>query len=130
MVTRWKFYDPSTLVEDTIFLNPQELRLPDRQKTTTEETTTAGGAEGRTIVFEGADRVPAMGWSGVTFTLAQKAWLEELWAKRRQIRLTDDFEQVWWIYITKLSFTRPRTKPSHPERHDYTLDAIILDWPT
>lgn len=126
---RWRFFDPVTFDDVAIFLNPQELRLPDREKSITVNEATA--PDGKIILAEGAHRKPAtLGFVGVALTLDQATFLETWYDKEYQVRLTDDFAREWWIYIYKLTFTRPKTKPSHPELHRYTMDAYILDWPS
>lgn len=130
MTIRWKFLDPTTLVEETIFLNPQEMRLPVWEKSINVEETTAPGSEGRVILAEGVDKVQTLGFDGVTLTLDQITFLQNLYLKRYQVRLTDDFDRVWWIYITKLTLTRTKTRPTHPEYHRYSLESYVLDWPT
>lgn len=127
MSHRWTFYDPITLAEEEIFLNPQEMRLPDLEKSIDLSSTAA--PDGRLILTEGVDRPQTLGFVGVTLTLAQLNWLETQFNKRYQVRMTDDFDREWWIYIYKLTRTRPRTRPSHPEFHRYTMDAYVLDWP-
>lgn len=129
MVQRWTFYDPTTLAVDTIFLNPQEMRLPDREKNITTQETTAPSPDGRLILTEGVDKPATLGFVGVTLTLANIDFLQALYDKRYQVKLTDDFDREWWIYVYKFGLTRPRTRPSHPEFHRYTLDAYVLDWP-
>lgn len=125
---RWTFYDPVLVETQTIFLNPQELRLPDREKNITVTETTA--PDGKLILSEGIDKPATIGFVGVTLTLDQIAFLENLYDKRYQVRLTDDFAREWWIYVYKLTLTRPKTRPSHPEFHRYTMDSYVLDWPT
>lgn len=127
---RWRLFDPNTLEDVAVPLNPQEFRLPDRDKNISASATVASvSGGGRVILNQGEPVAQTMGFVGVMLDRTQKAFWEYWYAKEYQVRLTDDFGDVWWIYIYKLTQTRPKTKPSHPELYRYTLDAYILDWP-
>jgi hypothetical protein len=49
-------------------------------------------------------------------------WFE----KRRVIRLTDDFERQFNVYIEAFSPKRKRSV-QYPWRHDYDLSLIVLE---
>ena len=127
---RWRIYDPVTLEDVELPLNPSEARLPAVKKAITTSKTSAPTGEGRIIVTEGIDEPLTLGFTGVMLTLEHYEFLFDLaYNKRYQVRLTDDWGRVWWIYITSLEPTRGKHRPSHPFFQRYTMDALVLDWP-
>jgi hypothetical protein len=125
---RWVIFDPVTSQELVMFLNPSEMKLPAYEKNITVEETTA--PNGRLILAEGVDQVKRMSWSGVTLELDQLDFLQSLYEKRYQVRLTDDFGRQWWVYPIKLEPSRSRAGRNFPERHQYSMEWIVLDWPS
>jgi hypothetical protein len=127
---RWHIYDPVTLEDVEVPLNPSEARLPAVKKAISTAKTSAPTGEGRIIATEGIDDPLTMGFTGVMLDLDQYNFFFDLcYNKRYQVRLTDDWGRVYWVYPTSLEATRGRHKPSHPEFQRYTMDFLVLDWP-
>lgn len=122
-VTRWTIYDPVDGDEYEFEINPNAGGSPSYRKTMTFESTTAG----RTVMFEGADEIQQLEWSGVILTQNHYEKYVEWWSKRRQVMLTDDLGRQYWIYIREFTPTRVRSF-QHPWKHDYNVIAVILDW--
>jgi hypothetical protein len=127
-VVRWEVYDPD-LDETWVFpMNPQSGALPERVKTITEQAVAASDAPGAALLFEGQDEPARLGWDGTILTeafyLAMLTWFE----KRRQLQLTDDLGQSWWVYLTKFSPKR-MNRHNYPWAMTYSAECIVLDWP-
>lgn len=126
MSHRWLFYDP---VEDetyTFEINPNDGGSPQFAKKITDQSTVAPG--GKTLLFEGADEVQTLEFSGVILEQTQYDAFRLWWAKRRQIKVTDDLEREYWVYIKTFAPKRERAI-HHPWKHSYSVTAVILDWP-
>lgn len=124
MVVKWQFYDGSTT--EVFEVNPNEGGSPTRRKTMTYKNTAA--PDGKTLVFEGRDEPGEISFSGTLLTQEQFDMFEEWWDKRQQVRITDDLGRQYWVYIHTFDAKRIRAR-SHPWKHEYTVEATILDWP-
>lgn len=123
MVQRWQLYDPTTSTTWTMSSNPSECSSPPRKKRITEEGTSA--TNGQVILFEGQDEVQRIEWAGEILDEASYELWTYWFAKRHQVRLTDDLGRVMWVYLE--SFTPKRVRSAlMPWRHSYTAEAIIL----
>lgn len=125
MVVRWVLDDPVTLASYTVPVNPNRGGTPSFQKNFNFSNTS--GPNGSVLAFEGRDELRRMSVSG---TILEQAHLETLqtWAEKRyQLQLTDDLGRTFDIYITGFDATRIRAR-SHPWKHEYTLNYIIVDW--
>jgi hypothetical protein len=122
-VVKWKFEDPVTLESHTFAINPSEGGSPDFKKSFSTRSTTAGKA----LIFEGADEPQRLSFSGVLFTEEEYEAFREWWQKRRQIKITDDLGRSYFILIQAFVPNRRRAR-SHPWKHDYQVDATIVDW--
>lgn len=117
---RWYLTDPVTAATYTFHINPLSGGSPQREKTITEETTTAGGV----VLYEGAD-VPMRGSvSGTILDLAHYQAFTTWWAKRYPVTMTDDLGRVQTIYITKFAPERQRSQRRY--KHQYTLEWVVL----
>ena len=121
----WKFNSiNSDDVDEYIFaINPLESTVPSLAKTMTSSSTTAG----RNIVFQGRDAIGTLSCSG---TILYQAHYEKLleWAqKEKQVKITDDLNNSYWVFITSFTPTR-QPSSSHPWRHEFSLEATVLDW--
>lgn len=121
----WKFVDPLALTEYEFAINPKAGGYPDRRKKLTTIRTTAPGAEGAVLVFEGGDEVPEVSVSNVLLTEAQLDAFNEWYDKRHQVKVIDDLGRAWWIVISGVKAERERSV-SHPFRHQYTLSWVVL----
>ncbi|NBR22234.1 MAG: hypothetical protein EBU08_00285 [Micrococcales bacterium] len=121
----WKFYDP---VEDEEYeweINPKDGGYPNRSKALVYESTAA--PNGQTLAYEGREAPASMSFSGVILTEQHFDTLTSWYLKRNQIKLTDDLGREFWIYIKSFNPTRVRSA-KYPWRHNYTIEAIVLDW--
>lgn len=121
----WQFYDP---VEDETYyweINPNEGGYPDRTKNISYQSTS--GPNGQTVAFEGRQNPMTMQFSGTILSQSQFDTLASWYEKGNQIRLTDDLNRSFWIYIKSFQPRRVRAR-SAPWKHTYTIEAILLDW--
>ncbi len=124
-VVRWTLYDPIELDTYTFHLNPSEGGSPAFKKRTNYQNTSA--PDGLVIIFEGQDEVQAITWDGTILEQAHYEALQEWWAKRTQLLLTDDLGRQFWVYLQ--TFEPKRVRAAHsPWKHTYTITAVILDW--
>lgn len=125
-VVKWVFHDPVTLIDYTFEINPNDGGSPAFEKNIIYESTTA--PQGKTLVFEGADKPQKLSFAGVILYESQYQAFLDWWRKRYQIDVTDDLGRTFSILIEAF---RPARKRSalYPWKHDYTIDATILDWP-
>lgn len=121
----WVFTDTVTAETYEFEINPREGGSPAFAKGFTQQTTTAGGTAGRTLLFEGADAPTAFDANGTLLTEAQYDALVEWYTKRVPIELLDDLGRTWFIYITALDFKRT-PKPSHPWRHTFSFSSVLI----
>lgn len=122
-VVRWTFYDGTNTY--TFPVNPNEGGSPQRQRTLTELSPTA--PQGRTIMFEGPEKVQSIDIKGTILEQihfeAFNAWFD----KRQQIRITDDLGRQFWVMFEDFKPTRARTV-HWPWRHNYSATFKILSW--
>lgn len=125
-VVKWRFYDAVLDVEYVFDINPNDGGTPSRKKTLTYQSTAAPA--GKTLVFEGQDEVPQLEFSGVALDMDQIDAFDLWFEKRHQIRVTNDRGRQYWVYIHEFTPSRKRAA-SHPDKHEYHISAVILDWP-
>jgi hypothetical protein len=122
---RWIFHDPILDVNWTLPVNPNDGGSPPFQKTLAYVSPTA--PDGKTIIFEGAEAVQALEFSGVLLSQEHYDGFVTWYRKRHQIRITDDLGRQFWVYIE--SFTPKRKRSATIAwKHDYTMRAVILEW--
>lgn len=124
-VVRWTFYDPVDDVTYELDLNPHTGGDPQYRKSLTHESTAAPG--GLQLLFEGADEPQQLSWDGAIVEAGHHAALRTWWDKRRQILLTNDLGEQFWIYIKSYEPKRKRSA-LNPYRRDYSMTAVILNW--
>lgn len=121
----WRFEDQVEGTVEYMSLNPNEGASPTYQKNLTKETTTAPGATGQVLIYEGADQARDFAMSGVILTEDQYNFLYNAWDKRHPVQLTDDLGRIFVIYFE--SFTPHRVRSgTNPWRHTYEASAVIL----
>lgn len=125
MVVKWQFHDPSLGEDYTFEINPNEDGLPGYQKNFAYQNTTA--PNGKVLMFEGLEEPRQGSFSGVTLSENQHLAFIHWYEKRNQIEVTDDLGRTFKIVITGYEPTRRWTR-SHPYRHDYTMNYVVVDW--
>lgn len=104
-------------------INPLDVSMPSVQKTFTEQKT----ASGKSVLFQGRDQVQRMSFSGTILTQLHFEIFEEWFSKEKQVSITDDLGNQFWVYLT--SFTPTRNYSARfPWRHEYNAEAIMLSW--
>lgn len=124
-VNKWLFQDLVTLDEYQFEINPNDGAAPSRQKRTTQSSSSAPGALGKPLLFEGRDDLDRFDFSGTLLTQAQFDALNEWYDKRYLVRVTDDFLIERNIYIEGVSFKRLR-KHNHPWAHTFDVKALWI----
>lgn len=122
----WRWED---LVEGTVqfmALNPNEGASPQYRKALSKSTSTAPGADGRPIIFEGADEVSSFNFKGAILFQAHYEFLLNAWRKRHPVRLTDDLGRSFVIYMESFEPERILSR-TYPWRHKYTASAVIVE---
>ncbi len=121
----WQFTDPTDSSFYVWEINPNDDGSLQYEKTVSYKNTSA--PDGKTIAFEGRDAPLSTSFSGVILTESQYDAMVTWFNKRHQIQIEDDLGRVFYIYITKFSPKRKRSR-SYPWRHEYTCEYFILDW--
>lgn len=124
-VVKWTFTDP-VLAQTYVFdVNPNSGGTLSYEKSLTYTNTSA--PDGKTLIFEGRQKVQEASFSGIILEEAQLNVFDE-WARRRnQIYMTDDLNRSFTIYVTKFEAERVRAR-SHPWKHTYKVYFVVLDW--
>jgi len=127
MVVRWQIYDPDTAGTWVFPINPASGALPSRERPIAQQAVSATDS-GAVLLFEGSESAKVIGWDGTIvseqFYRDMEAWFE----KRRQVQLTDDLGNTWWVYLTK--FTPKRmNRHNYPWAMTYDAECLIIDWP-
>jgi hypothetical protein len=127
VVVRWQIYDPDT--DDTwVFpMNPREGAVPTREKNIAQQAVAASDSS-NVLLFEGADSPSRINWDGTILTEDFYVAMEEWFDKRRQVRLTDDLGQTWWVYLIRFT-PRRINRHSHPWAMTYEAEVLIVNWP-
>lgn len=104
-------------------INPLNARMPSVQRIYTKQKTSSG----RDVVFQGRDPAQTMGFSGTILTEEHLEIMDVWFSKEKQISITDDLGQQYWVYLT--SFNASRNYSSQfPWRHEYSAEATVLSW--
>lgn len=122
-VVRWVFEDPVTLDTYEFDLNPREGAQPTYNKLMSYETTAA--ASGQTIAYEGRRQAQKLEWEGTILEEEGHLAFVEWWEKAYPVRVVDDLNQEFTIYITDYSPKRKRSI-HYPHRRDYTMSALVI----
>lgn len=116
----WRFFDGST--EYVLPVNPSQASMYKIEKLITAQQTISG----RTIYYEGRPQITSISFSGVILEEDQLRAFESWFQLRKQIRITDDLNQSYWVYL--LSFQPKRVnKVDTPWYHEYSAEAKILN---
>ena len=114
-------YDGEDIYEFAI--NPLDATMPSIQKTLTKQIT----ASGKPVIFQGRDAVQTMSFSGTILDQIHLEIMNEWFIKEKQISITDDLGQQYWVYLTNFSPTRNYSS-QYPWRHEYSANATVLSW--
>lgn len=121
----WIFqgYDSEDIYEFAI--NPLECSVPSIQKQISTQNTAAGGL----VYFQGQNTVPSMSFSGTILSEAHYTAMKTWSGADKQVAVIDDLGRKYWVYIKNFSPTR-QYHPEYPWRHEFSVEAVILDWPS
>lgn len=138
MTVKWKFLDLTDNSTATFEINPDSSSSgvstsssgttsypPTLEKTITTVATLAPG--GKTLIYEGADIAPSIGFSGTILTETMYNTMITWFNKRHQIQLTDDLGLVYVIYIVAFAPVRVRMA-TNAWYHTYSVTAQIVNW--
>lgn len=123
-VIRWNFYDPVTLESVDFEVNPNTGGTPDHKKNIQTQATAA--PDGGTLLMEGRDQVQQSQFSGTLLTQSQLDMFTSWFNKRHPIRMTDDLNRQFIIYITEYTTQRQRAV-HYPYKHTYTVTYLVVD---
>lgn len=124
---RWKLYDPVDGVEIRFPINPREGALPALERTISSIATAA--PDGRSLIFEGQQTPQEFSFTGAILSKDHYDFMVNWFNKRRQMRVTDDLGNQWWLMLKSFTPSRKRSH-SHPWAADYDAVALVLDWRT
>ena len=123
---RWVFTDNVAPETYTVDVNPNEGGTPPIERSFTYSSTPGPG--GPSIAFEGRDRPRKFSISGCILMESHLVAFQNWFTKEYQVKITDDLNREFWIYITDLEFERNQTR-RYPWRHTFRMGYIELDWP-
>lgn len=121
----WRWEDPTEGTVEFMSINPNEGASPSYAKTLTKETTTAPGAQGQVLIYEGADQTSDFSFSGVILFQEQYEFLQLAWERRHLVLVTDDLGRIFTLYLETFTPKRVRSK-TYPWRHTYDASAVIV----
>lgn len=116
----WTFSDGTTIYEMEV--NPNAATMPSIERTITQRATTAG----RQVIYEGKPTVKNLNFSGVILEEAQYRSMLEWSNKHKQIRIKDDLDDVYWVYLMNFQPKRVR-KNDHDWYMEYSVEGVVLD---
>lgn len=122
-VVRWKFYDPNTLEQYTVPINPDSVTDPSRKKNIVEQPTVAQG--GAMLLMEGRQAASVMEFSGAILTQAHHDAFNAWFDKDYPVKITDDLGVEQWVFITEYTPKRQRNASNFYKR-TFTMKAYAL----
>lgn len=121
--TAWRFQDYSGSQFYEFEINPLDVSDPAIKRTITTQATSAG----RQVNYEGRLQPGTLTFSGTILSEGQYEVMNA-WAQvRKQIKITDDWGRVFWVYIESFTPTR-KYSIEFPWRMEYSVEATVLDW--
>lgn len=105
-------------------INPLDCSIPSLQKNISTQNTAAGAL----LFFEGRPTVPSMSFSGTILHEAHYTAMKTWSGTDKQVAVIDDLGRKYWVYIKNFSPTR-QYHPEYPWRHEFNVEAVVLDWP-
>lgn len=124
---RWRMWDPTTDVTLTFPMNPREGSLPSFEAAITQQATV--GTDGMVLLFEGREQAQMLPFSGWVLTNQHYQFLVDWFKLKRQVRVTDDLGNQFWLYLTRFQPQRKRSI-NFDWLIEYEAEAMILDWST
>lgn len=122
---RWTVWDPETDLTMRFPINPQEGALPQRERNIS--TIPVSAPDGRPLIFEGADNPQEFPCTGVILTKDHWDFFNDWYDSHRQMKVTDDLGNVWWLYMKKFAPKR-KNRHSHPWFAEYEATFIVVNW--
>lgn len=116
----WKFYDGATTYN--LPVNPNAASTPKRKRTLTYQATAAGNQ----IKYEGRSSPNIINFSGDILNEAQFRSFQVWTRKRKQVRITDDLGQNFWVYFKSFSPSRQKAQ-EYNWMMSYSVEAFVLD---
>lgn len=123
-VVRWTLWDPVLGTTLEFPINPAQSFLPQREKSFSTETTTAG----QVVAFEGEERPNEFDFSGTFLNETSYNFMNTWFDKRYQLLLTDDLGNEIWIYLKSFLPERKRSS-NYPWAFTYKASAMVMDIP-
>lgn len=115
----WIFYDGNSTYQ--LPVNPNSASMPEITHKITARATASGGQ----ILTKGRREPGKIRFSGVILSEAQYRNFRSWITLRKQIRITDDLGENYWVYLTSFSPTRTRSS-DYPWFMDYSVDGFVL----
>ena len=127
MRVAWKFRDKTTdpVEEYTWEINPKEMSVAFTKKI---NYSTTAAPDGRVLMYEGRQEPVKINFSGTILSEDQYIAMVYWFSKTHQIEVENDLGQIGSIYITSFTPRRDHTSRNYPWKHEYSCEAIVLDW--
>lgn len=123
-MAKWQFYDPIATQTYTFEISPDSATMGGFKRNLNIVATSA--PNGAAVKFEGRKNPEHIRFSGTLLTQEQYDALN-LWAEKHyQIRITDDLNRQFWVYM--ISFSPSRQLSLSRWRHSWSAEGIKLDW--
>lgn len=116
----WEFYDGTTTYR--LPVNPNAATMPEKKRNLTYQPTSCGGQ----ITYEGRRSPNILSFSGDILEEGQYNAFRLWMYKRKQVRITDDLDRSFWVYLTSFSPTRQKSQ-EYDWMMTYSAEAFILD---
>ncbi len=117
---RWQFYDPVELEVWTVPINPSKVSEPSLKKNVAQQSTLAGPP----MIVGGGRPIPEFKFEGTTLTNDHHLAFVRWWEKGNKVRITDDFGNQWWVYITE--YTPERVRSHRHEKRTFTMTCMVV----
>lgn len=116
----WKFYDGTNTY--LLPVNPNAASMPSKKRNLTYQATPTGGQ----ITYEGRKTPNVLNFSGDILQESQYNSFRLWFLKRKQVRITDDLGQNFWVYLTSFSPSRQKSR-EYDWMMTYSAEAFVLD---
>lgn len=123
-MARWTIYDPVTTTTWTFAMSPSEGGPAGREKPFSYIATTA--SDGTPIFYGTQEKPREFAFKGVILTRAERDIFNTWFSKTRQLLLTDDLGESYWVYFDKFAPTRKRVA-NRELKLEYDMHAYVVD---